>query len=553
MRSLLFLHDDILGLICDELLGKDALNLALSCGRLHAVAIHRVIAVVFIGGATQLLQFCKLVLDPNRPRAQYLESLEIDGGAFLVDFQACWVQMSPEAVQCFIDLLHNALNIRRLSVTSGFQTLLRYDERIGCALAALRRLDCLEIGVVAEKAITFVGANRWTAIRVLYIQFGYALDPLPEGHDSDLDRIRDDSISFPVLLDTLAQFPHLNILAIGGIGITASFRDIPSYAPPVLATVHTLILFDANLALFDLIDLCPCITMLNAGFHWGVIHDVTDNGLTVPTSQTWPPFRRLALYAIEMTPLVEDRLDEACALRIASDIYAQRSTSPAIPQLLSVLRKVSPVCLDISLVAKDPMPRLWTEVRQAAPRLRYLTLRIHLSGLFALNQLGGMPNALRQLPLIYLSLHLVKIPRKFSMQDLFTESYPSTPDPGTPDSGKVVMKTLPERLAEEIEGLEFLVLEFKGRYFVKPREQEKAVTGVHDDWKYFNWIDDFDHRYHQTIKEGPDAVQAWQILYLNRNGKQLKRLTTTQRNRLVRFVEESHLEELENIKEHLVL
>ncbi|KAI0749215.1 hypothetical protein C8Q80DRAFT_1352795 [Daedaleopsis nitida] len=543
----------VLDLISHQLWREDALSLAMTCKWLSEYASPRIVAGANITSIAGFRRFCDHVLHPKRPRAQHVESIQV-GGAILVDRDG--IGLNVPAVARFTELLKQTHNLRRLAVHQNFQAILRAGEGVREAIQGLHKLRRLEVGLdgaEANDAITFMGGvkdrERGNNIRMLSIDLmnNHVVVPKRYGQDDGGGSV---PTSFRTILTTLMQFTHLHMLALRGPYCIDPFRGLEEDQTdlPLLPSVRELRWDSAPPIVFDLARLCPHVVTLDLAFSHIYYERKVKLDSVLHCSHVWPHPRYLKLnptafmYALrasyDLNEVLVLNLLSSDILIIRDEVVTNELKSAVIIRstLLTGLRKLSPICLQwrIKLDGCAPMI-LWSQIRDAAPRLRYLYLHLVLppKEVDPTNAcLECLCGALSQLALVCLRLHL---------------QFPSTIMEKTETHYPEDVDKLSERFANASNTLRYLVF-FGAQSCQKTLSQDPDLT-VGDDVAYYTLrLDDFKSSKYVC----PWMDKAWHIVHHHGEGKRLDTLTACQKSRLLRFMDESP-EKLEHIDEHFIL
>ncbi|KAI0749242.1 hypothetical protein C8Q80DRAFT_1119579 [Daedaleopsis nitida] len=430
------LNDDVLRHIAHYLTGCNALNLALVSKRLHDLALNRVVETFVASSPDKLRAFHRYVLDNAHRRAHHIESLEIDYMAFYreedMDVVGCVdndddYQFDEGTVQLVIDLLEHVPNLRKLALHPRSDVLSRCGNFSKLAFAltsdALRRLQWVELNSLNNTVLRLLSQTRWD-LRVLSLR-----------HQERWED--DDYLSYSALVDALATFPNLHTFKLCDFNIAE--WDPSSVLPQrterrTFTKIHRLVLDYGDTALaLDLINRCPNVKLLVLDLVQ--LNSTTMEELKPPGSHpfpAWPPLHSLRSDVHELHEMLCSEL-----LVDANPVLHLQTLTKAYPadtggedeggnaMLLSLLTKLPPVWAQLWVEVGSAPMRLWKDVPERAPRLRYLDLKISIPALkeeYA-NWLDNVPDALSPLPLLYLGLHIHDMPRRSFVFDDASGAY----------------------------------------------------------------------------------------------------------------------------------
>ncbi|KAI0752694.1 hypothetical protein C8Q80DRAFT_470107 [Daedaleopsis nitida] len=384
---ILELNEHVLRQICDYLSGSNALNLSLSSKDLYSLAIHRVAAIVTISSRHLLRRFHQTVIYDAPHRAADIHCLSIYATALRRESSSTSSSESThrdedslppqEVVDILIDLFRNTHNLHRLTLDS-VHTLLYRDARLGAALASLPRLDYAHLNLVSDRVLKAVEKTGWD-LRVLAL---YSL-----AYYRYIDSYPDYDMTYSILLETIAQFPHLHTLTInrfhggyiGDPGWQDTLPDLPASSFPALRRLF--IWNSKRLATLDFIDRCPNLELLDVELNETDSEEIASRALT-----SWPAIRSLrssapvSLHNVSGVHHVIE-LNTAEHFRIPSRISVLDPAGKdkiVVSSLVCLLRKVSPRWLQLSVAVGSTPMTFWNDVPAVAPRLRYLDLKVSM-------------------------------------------------------------------------------------------------------------------------------------------------------------------------------
>nr|VWP01837.1 Uncharacterized protein [Ganoderma boninense] len=386
------------------------------------------------------------------------------------------------------------------------------------------------------------------------------------------------------LLDVVAAFPHLLTLKLVRFRPWHSFLSpSPRHARsmlPFIPSVRRLFLTGTTPAALDLVGLCPNVSLVSAGIR-DLIWDMDEGDFPSPWPLTmdntealgppWNPLRSIILSSKEGLHDVEAVLGSAFHLHIVPQLrctnWAGSQYAPDVDQLLDIVKKVSPVRMQVSMeIGGEPM-RFWERVAELAPRLRFLELKVTLQEGQqdeAISWLGNIPAALRPVPLVCLRLHLTKLPREFvSRADDWGPIYsPISSDAiqETYVTGQEVRRKLPQWCAGAIRTLKYIA--------VANEEPSWDDGSAHDtgsnraprsDWQSADEryggseADEYEYQ-NEWYAEKIKTLRWWRV---ERSVKgrwrrtKLRPLTLEKGKEMQRFLEEADFESIERINELL--
>ncbi|KAI0749224.1 hypothetical protein C8Q80DRAFT_1160740 [Daedaleopsis nitida] len=462
------LADDDLLYICDYLSGQYALDLSLTCKRLYSLAINRT-AVTFTASTLDGLRaFHRSVLQGSPSRVQHVRSL--------------YTPLTAETAEALVDLLQHTHNLARLSLQCG-DLRQSYYHILFPTLYTLRHLTHLEMDSVSDNDVKVIGESEGWDLRALYLDHAYHL-PVDIG----------EMITYSVLIDTIAKYPHLYLLRIRVFEPRGFTIPLPGDGhTPIIGTfpsIRRLFVSESwTIAGLDLISRCPNINMLDLSYMTGITQDISRK-YRFPM---WPPLRSLRFSFREMEELcVNDVVQVGSALHLRDDLalYVVDDDEDDSPVLLSMLQRVAPVWVQVRLYVGGTPMRFWKDVPSLPSRLRYLELKIFLKYVkeeYA-DWLENVPSAVSSLPLHYLKLYIQDL-RTSQIWSLTTGEFARNSDGqyvhDTTKRGALAFafnaacvataETLPERCAREIPTLKFFVLSDEGQ--LKKFERARRAAG----------------------------------------------------------------------------
>ncbi|OBZ73239.1 hypothetical protein A0H81_06850 [Grifola frondosa] len=309
--------------------------------------MERALSEVTLSDPRRALQFCTYMVSDPPKRAYWLCCLRITSRAFDVDEEALiWKQGVFSWARRLADLLEEAQNLRLLTI-SCMDALLWEEPRIGEAISALSNLTHLELYETGRLALDLVGTmccrpnklvlsllqsrRRTTPVlsRILHLN---SIRCLTLSHLKEIDNFLQNGKDGPL------QLSNVRDLSIEGSSVPLSVfvRVFPN--------IHHMRVFDTScLGLHSLGSLWPRLRHL-----CGHPHHLKD----------WP--KNSPIHCLELdTTLCQHRQQE-------------------ISDALLALEHLSPIVLSVELLVSVEDIGFCTSLIQAAPRLRYLQLRLNI-------------------------------------------------------------------------------------------------------------------------------------------------------------------------------
>ncbi|KAI0749343.1 hypothetical protein C8Q80DRAFT_1269239 [Daedaleopsis nitida] len=406
------LNDDSIRHVCDYLVGQHVLNLSLTSKRLYSLAIDRTIGALNAFRLEELRNFHWVVLfGTSWSRAHHVESIVVDSAALDDDGFAAYSEEEETPM---------------LSLDSVYIIVLR-EPRLAEAFTALRRLTRVEFGMVSDSIVKL--------------------------------------------------FPRLHTLKIEmcfELAKRHAFADLPQGAEPAFPSVRRLFFWLGPFPpAVELVRRCPNVELVHLSPDL-IYRDTLE--LLPPAS--WPPLRSLccdllsvhsaccATGVAELKPVTHLQVPHRFSV-----VDPEGEDKAEVTMLMCILRRTSPVWVQLPMeVGAAPM-RFWSEVPHAAPRLRCLDMKLSLSDLkeeYA-GWLENVPDALCALPLVYLRVQLPPMPDR---HPLLNDQWEDLRDADGEliynatlacahalwTGRKAAVKTLPRRCARAIPTLKFFAL-----------------------------------------------------------------------------------------------
>ncbi|KAI1786445.1 hypothetical protein LXA43DRAFT_1033768 [Ganoderma leucocontextum] len=442
-------------------------------------------------------------------------------------------------------------------------------------MAALRGLSRLELfGVRADTRDSFKEED--TAPRMRFLQAGeWDLVTLSlECYNEDDDHF------YPPLLSALAAFPRLLTLRLLQFLPRQSFLELDDdvLTTPSFPSIQKLFLKETRPPGFDLVGLCPNVSLVSICTEerfWDPTdwQDPSNENDTMPRAlgPRWKPLRSLTLSSRACMYDARTLLDTAFHLEVSCKVPSESMVQPDGPDapdmvlLLDTLKKVSPVRAQLwvaPVVGGDPV-YFWKRVDEAAPRLRFLELKISLTGAQDedMSWLGNVPNALCALPLVCLRLHLTKTPRYIEFESesesddcgdgaTHAHSVSSREDiQETYNAAAEMRKKLPRRCAGAIRTLKYIAVADEEPSWDDEETFDPCGNWESMDERYGGGAEEYEYRsgwYVEKIK----TLRWWRV---ERSVKKRWRKTklrplTPEKGRAVqRFLEEADFDTIEPI------
>ncbi|KAI0351793.1 hypothetical protein OH77DRAFT_1523906 [Trametes cingulata] len=393
------LNDDVLRHVVSFLHGRDALQVALCSKYMCSIALPRVPAIAVCASPRELRETCAYMLSGNPLRAQYLEDLTISYLAF--DYP---VPEEPEIAQHMFsdywdfsqarligDLLLQAPRKRRITL-ERLHPCLHVDPRIGQALASMDQLVAADLATIADA--TFARLPPLNA-NLRWLRLGYFWE--------EDDELPGETKTLPPLLTVLGRYRHLHTLELWNfnppaVGVRQYFSvdNMPS-----LPAVRNLRLCVSSVGALELVEFCP--NLLDVDFTLSYDEPLVQ----LPDGPRWPSLRRLTLSTYRVIPWILNRVNGAKRLRITEKLgLGEEDEKGYINMLLRLLAQTSPIALSLSVKLQAAPMAFWDQVAELAPRLRTVELTVSLAApsLANKNWLDTVPDALRPLPLVHLSV-----------------------------------------------------------------------------------------------------------------------------------------------------
>ncbi|KAI0351784.1 hypothetical protein OH77DRAFT_1429380 [Trametes cingulata] len=466
--TLFSLNEDVLRVIFSSLHGKDALNLSLTSKSIHDLAIHRVAAVAVCKDGRDLRLLHRYLFFGARPRGRYLERLSIYKNYGLSLDEEAWYARPAVSTETYdndsyydwtrlnliLDILMNAPNLRHLKLPLLHPALER-DPRLLDALRALPRLLSLNFDTVGDTTVTFMQSLCCSGLQRLALEFHCRSVALRY-------EIKGEHITLTSLTDTLARCPRLRSLRLELFRPKSSLLDDTGYSARILPAIRSIDLWGVSPQALDLVQLCPNVSSVDFGlFEVTLSHDAALSSTERRAGPPWPALRSLTVATLVEAVCVQDLVSEVHRLHVRRDeIDLAHPDGYTFPVLLEVLRRSSPVGLFLSLAVRPEPMVFWREVAVAAPRLRYLELKLTVEQL-SLDHFGWLdrlPDALRPLSLVSLRIFL---PRLSDRNRPYTAGQKAVVKQLERDRNESV-ETLPQGLADAIPSLRFVSIAAEG-------------------------------------------------------------------------------------------
>ncbi|KAI0761011.1 hypothetical protein BD413DRAFT_252948 [Trametes elegans] len=457
MDSLLSLNEDGLCSIVSYVHGTDALNLSLTCRRVHDLAIHRVAAVILCDGDRELRLLHRYMFFGSRPRAHYLESLilhcecvySLDHAVEdLRPMNEGWDDAMDWSQNLLLyDLLTNAPKLRHLQLPV-FQQAMQNHPQLGDAVCAIPHLTSASFDIVDDSTVRFLETIRGD-LRSLML--GYSCEGSTGRYETT-----DVALSLDPLLGLLEKHRHLRALHLLDFIPTQTFTE-PSHILHSFPALRTLVLITCDPIVLDLVPLFPNVSVIEFNMF---DYPFTEEGLDAlqpSVGAPWPPLRVLDLGGLGEVRQVQEVVSSVHLLEVRNFVPVAKPHRRKLDYFMSFIRKTSPVGMRIALHLLAAPMQFWPEVLQAAPDLRFLELKLALEDITedCVGWLDRVPDALRMLPLVSLRVllprlspqhgHNVGKSKKGLVRRLEEERSTS-------------LVTLPRRLAEALPTLRFVAV-----------------------------------------------------------------------------------------------
>ena len=384
---LLDLNEDVLHHIAGELYAGNALRFSLSSKRAYEVAIHRVAPVVKCRRTDRLVLIHQVLLSGPRPRAQHIEDLALYLSHDLHRQLTSATEAAPQVdnqhiapiIPLTLDLISNAPRLRRLTLCEVDASLERYPH-MQDVLRNVRNLNKVEFaGVGTGASMRFLQSTEWN------------LTVLSLGYSTYLTRTSSSEQLWRQLLGTLPAFPHLHTLDLTAFPRkNESFYDIDGYTPPTFPALRRLFLRNCYPAALHLACLSPNLHTFRPGIYPGRRDQLSH---VAPRIGRLSPSRAIMFHSLMSAIYVSEvfLLSPSYHLRITdTDLHRGLPIEVLeewrVASLMNVVRTVSPVRMQLAVVFENQPVGFCARLSLAAPRLRYLELRLTTSDEMDMNR-----------------------------------------------------------------------------------------------------------------------------------------------------------------------
>lgn len=357
--GLLRLDDDALLSIVSFLYGQEALGVALTSKRLHALAISRVAAHAKCLSSSALIRLHDyLRIRGPQPRVQHLEILYIYVGHELDAEQAV------DPLRILAELLAAAKNLRLLTVAE-LPEVLDLHSSIGDALVTLPNLVNLRLcDGVDGRTLELLSLMRGSLKRLLL------------SYEWKAQSATTDAALFNVLVKhtRLQRLCLYNFLPSGPLNHASIFSNAR------FSSLRRLYMVAVNVEALDLVCFCPYLTHLVLVLGLAEEEYAPRTAFEPDDSRRWPSLQELYLQVVTIgvTSCIQRRISQVDKIRIPSRLAPCHSDELRGP-LPAVLRTASPVQLSLTVVAETETINALAPTLAALPRLRALELRVMLS------------------------------------------------------------------------------------------------------------------------------------------------------------------------------
>ncbi|KAI0358189.1 hypothetical protein OH77DRAFT_1421492 [Trametes cingulata] len=416
--DLLALNEDVLRYVFAHLDGHDALNLSLTCRRVHDLAISRVAAVIVCNSARDLRSLHAYMLSrspsayspaaSDRPlRARFMERLTVCEPAVDNDPFRTYIATSSnldagyEAQRyLLVDLLAHAPNLQHLGlpVLHPMLDCNLPSERLAEVLRALPRLVSFKGEAVGDTVLalfhSFPGA--WKAhLHALELSYhahrcfgAYHVPGEPTTWGPLLDLLSVDTV--PALRTLTLHFfdPPVPLSAFRSWHGRGGAPHSEPRAPTAFTQLRALHLKSVGRAAVDLVQLCPNVEDLYVsivGPFPGTADQWEVDGRPPAQGARWHRLRRLGLGSITDVMFVRDLVGGADYLRIDESVQVSESCWMSgfegelalnTATLLSAVGRARPARMYVALEVDGDLVKFWRELAVLAPGLRFLELRL---------------------------------------------------------------------------------------------------------------------------------------------------------------------------------
>ncbi|KAI0069561.1 hypothetical protein K474DRAFT_1680836 [Panus rudis PR-1116 ss-1] len=490
--ELLDLNDDVLRIIFTHI--PNIMNVALTCRRIHDLAIECIIAVVWIRTTERLRRLCNYALSPPRYRAVYIEELSVWTKTH-EDREAN--DRAQDADALLGKLLVKAQNLRSIEI-NRFAGVMKKSSLARKALGTMSYLTEATLLDINEASLSVLPSMKHLRTMTLYF----------EG-----------SPKVEALVTALAACPSLlklTLKAKPSLGLPPKCSHVPSSS---ITSLQDLTLYWCSSRTLELVHVCPNLSSLT------IEGMDRAKGAELKVIEQFPPkLRRIYIPQLPYFYLVE----RSCApgalqfLHLGdhwsheSIIYLGNEEDHSVRvtrQVLALIRGTSPVGLRICLHAPLQPDSFWATLAATAPRLRFLDITISLR-----SESPDIPDAswtellldsLRNLPLVCLKLYLPNI--QTDMRHLTYDIWADRALSSNPDvarklyqqrqeeiTAKVVvhrnavahamlahMEDLPERLANDLPNLKYLAFGSEAQAIMM--QNPRTASGIMAPSCVYNW------------------------------------------------------------------
>ncbi|RPD75077.1 hypothetical protein L226DRAFT_534655 [Lentinus tigrinus ALCF2SS1-7] len=353
--SLSSLNGDVLHEIVSYLRGRDALSLSLTTRRVHDFAIHRVASRLVCRTAFDLRRIHKYLLEGQPKPAVFLRSLSIMGSTFI---DRPWQDdpnwAFPETTYEYSlaplvgDILEASQGLTHL-LLEHYAPLARHDSRVGPAVASMSRLGTLELCQVDPDSLTVFQTlrSRPRHLRVSTVH---------TAGQSEARQVLDFMHDALAAVSSIKQLHvlDLDVSAINCRPFTVPLEPRPDPIP--LPYVHSLSIHWLT-QLVDVAALFPNLTVFE--------QHINSFQLERPIGK---PLRRLSATELRMQDSPTQQVHMLHLRRYPRDLQS----------FLRTIGATSPVGLSLhAFVDTSLWLRYWEQLKDTAPRLRFLDVHCH--------------------------------------------------------------------------------------------------------------------------------------------------------------------------------
>ncbi|KAI0649561.1 hypothetical protein C8Q79DRAFT_903751 [Trametes meyenii] len=339
--SLLRLDDDALLLILSYTYGENALNIALTCKRLHNLATPRVASRAKCSQPKTFLRLCDYMLMPysgtSSVRAKYVQVLIITSSVVEED------EDLDDDFGRLANVLSEARGLRELRCFVPLENRQCYHQ-IRDALLSLNCLTTLELTGVSDDTVSAL--CELVTIKTLVLHYRAAANP-----ENTLVQERQATTLF-VLFKTLSNLRQLTKLEVHSFDPPPMpYRPQLNGVPPLLSqfeSITDISLIGISPNVLPIVQHCPSLATLAISAISHSLHQASPdhtNGSPSTSHTRWPALRRFSISTWDLELCGIDRFGTARELYIEDEPFENRLAPAPLSRALPIL---APLVLSVT-------------------------------------------------------------------------------------------------------------------------------------------------------------------------------------------------------------